>query len=92
MIELAMWLLMVGVVLLLMSKISQLKEDMARMSATLNAIAKQVDVPDPINDELKNSILELISKGEKIKAIKEYRTTTGAGLVEAKQYIDSLSE
>lgn len=92
MIELAMWLLMVGVVLLLMSKISQLKEDMARMNTTLNAIAKQVDVPDPTNDELKNSILELISKGEKIKAIKEYRTATGAGLVEAKQYIDSLSE
>ena len=62
------------------------------MKQTLDSIAKQMGVPDPINDELKEFLLELISEGEKIKAVKEYRMATGAGLVEAKQYIDQLSE
>lgn len=39
-------------------------------------------------DELK----VLIEKGQKVKAIKEYRVATGVGLKEAKEYIDLLSE
>ncbi|MFV8240755.1 ribosomal protein L7/L12 [Aerococcus viridans] len=38
----------------------------------------------------KTILLEFISKGEKIKAVKEYRLATGAGLLEAKQYVDHL--
>lgn len=39
-----------------------------------------------------NELRELVSEGERIKAIKKYRMATGAGLVEAKEYVDSLSK
>lgn len=47
------------------------------------------------DEELKNmdnELRELITGGEKIKAIKKYRIVTGAGLIEAKEYVDSLSK
>lgn len=71
---------------------AQLKKDIAHMKHTLDNIAKQVGVSDTIDDELKESLLELISEGEKIKAGKEYRIATGVGLLEAKQYIYYLTE
>lgn len=71
---------------------NQLKRDIAHMKETLNNIAKQVGVPDTADEQLKESLLKLISEGEEIKAVKEYRIATGAGLLEAKQYIDKLSE
>lgn len=51
---------------------------------------------NPLSDEelknLDNELRELITDGERIKAIKKYRIATGAGLVEAKEYVDSLSK
>ncbi|MHB9944054.1 DNA-binding protein [Clostridium botulinum] len=47
------------------------------------------------DEELKNmdnELRELVSEGERIKAIKKYRMATDAGLVEAKEYVDSLSK
>ncbi|TCO68060.1 50S ribosomal protein L7/L12 [Marinisporobacter balticus] len=76
--------LLIGIV----SSISQIRSDIARINVNLNRIAKQVGVPDTVTDELKSLLLE----GEKIKAIKKYRIATGAGLLEAKEYVDSLSE
>ena len=73
-------------------RINRLKSDVDLIKMKLNTISKHVDLPDPTNNELKIIVLELISKGEKIKAIKEYRLATGAGLLEAKQYIDHLSK
>lgn len=77
-----------GVLIWMLAAISQIRSDIARMNANLNKIAKQVGVPDTITHELKN----LISEGKKIEAIKKYRSVTGCGLFEAKEYIDSLSE
>ncbi len=71
---------------------NELKKDITHIKHTLDKIAKQVGVPDFINEELKETLLKLISEGEKIKAVKKYRIATGVGLVEAKQYIDYLSE
>ncbi|SFC76425.1 ribosomal protein L7/L12 [Clostridium uliginosum] len=83
------WALMgAGLLMIIVSTISQLKNDVARINLTLNKIAKQVGVPDTITDELKSLILE----GKKIEAIKKYRIATGTGLKEAKEYVDSLSE
>lgn len=81
-----------ALLLSLTSSINQLKADIYRMQKKLDSIAKHVDLPDSINDELKATLLELISEGKKIKAVKEYRSATGAGLLEAKQFIDHLSE
>ncbi len=77
-----------GILTWVVASISQIKNDNLRMNATLNKIAKQVGVPDTITAELKN----LISEDKKIEAIKKYRIATGCGLVEAKEYVDSLSE
>ncbi|MBD5643676.1 DNA-binding protein [Clostridium botulinum] len=50
----------------------------------------------PLSDEelknLDNELRELITDGERIKAIKKYRIATGTGLIEAKEYVDSLSK
>lgn len=49
--------------------------------------------PTLTEDELNNlnsKIKELISQNKKSKAISLYRNTTGSGLKEAKEYIDSL--
>ena len=40
------------------------------------------DVPPPVVDALR--------RGRKIEAIKEYRAATGAGLQEAKDYVEEL--
>ncbi len=45
-------------------------------------------MPDTVTDELKSLLLE----GKRIKAIKKYREVTGFGILEAKEYVDSLSE
>ncbi|ARF18684.1 hypothetical protein [Sporosarcina ureae] len=95
--DIAFWVLialMGGIVIssIANNRNNQLKKDITHMKHTLDNIAKQVGVPDPINDELKETLLKFISEGEKVKAVKEYRMATGAELLEAKQYIDYLSE
>ena len=70
------------------SSISLMRKDINRINTNINKIAKQVGVPDTITDELKRLLIE----GRKIEAIKRYRLATGAGLIEAKEYVDSLSK
>jgi len=82
------WIMVVGLVLVIVGSITKMRSDIARINVTLNMIAKQVGVPDTVTNELKI----LISEGKKIEAIKNYRMVTGLGLLEAKQYVDSLSE
>ncbi|GKX65913.1 ribosomal protein L7/L12 [Inconstantimicrobium mannanitabidum] len=81
----------VSILIILVSIISQLRNDMMRMKITLDKIAKKVGVPDIITKEVKDELLTLISEGKKIQAIKTYRMLTGIGLKEAKEYIDEIS-
>ncbi|OAA92513.1 ribosomal protein L7/L12 [Clostridium coskatii] len=76
----------VGFLIWIVTDISQIRSDNMRMNTTLNRIARKVGAFDTLKDELKKLILE----DERIKAIKLYRESTGCGLVEAKEYIDSL--
>ncbi len=77
-----------GLLMWIVSNISQMKNDISRININLNKIANQVGVPNTINDEIKNLILEV----KKVEAIKKYRIITGIGLKEAKEYIDSLNK
>ncbi|MCM3734419.1 ribosomal protein L7/L12 [Bacillus cytotoxicus] len=53
----------------------------------LDQITKQIEIPEhTINDELR----QLVTDGEKIKAIKKAREVLGLSLLEAKNYVDSL--
>ncbi len=62
----------------------------SRLEAKIDAILKHQgiqfdpysDVPPPVSDALR--------QGKKIEAIKEYRAATGAGLQEAKDYVEEL--
>ncbi|MFL0251003.1 hypothetical protein ACJDT4_11270 [Clostridium neuense] len=42
-------------------------------------------------DSLEERLKKLILQGQMIKAIKEYRISTGASLVDAKNYVDALA-
>lgn len=85
-------LLMISVVTVSLAiRMDKLEKEIHRMKTKLNRISEHIGLPDPVSEELKTVLLELVSKGEKIKAVKEYRKATGAGLLEAKQYVDELS-
>ncbi|MBN1068558.1 ribosomal protein L7/L12 [Clostridium sp. ZS1] len=75
-----------GLLMWIVGSINQMRSDVSRININLNKIAKQIGVPNTINDEIKNLILE----GKKVEAIKKYRNATGLGLKESKEYIDSL--
>ena len=60
--------LLIAIIISLTSSIRQLKTEVDLIKMKLNTISKHVDLPDPTNNELKIIVLELISKGEKIKA------------------------
>lgn len=82
--------IMVGVLVILVSIISQLRSDVLRMQRTLDRIGEQVGLPDIVTKEEKERLINLILDGKEVKAIKDYRILTGLGLKEAKEYIDNL--
>lgn len=86
--KIALMIAAVGVIMWISAAISQMRNDNMRINATLNKIARKVGAFDELTTELK----KLISEHETIKAIRLYRKATESGLVEAKEYIDSLKE
>jgi len=85
-------MLTIGVILLIgvIGTINQLLNELKRISKTVDKIAKQIGVNDPVPENLINELKSLVSEGKKIEAIKRYRKATGLGLKESKEYIDSL--
>lgn len=84
-----------GLLLCTVSSISQMRSDITRINITLNKIAKHLDVSDitiGVSDSVLSELKTLVSEDKKIEAIKKLRQTTGLGLKEAKEYIDSLSK
>jgi hypothetical protein len=61
---------------------------LGRLERKVDLILKHLGL-DP-NQEVNLEILELMKSGQKIQAIKLYRKQTGAGLKEAKDYVESL--
>lgn len=84
-------LIFIGVVIILLGIISQMRNDIFRLQTTLNNIAKQVGVPDIITEDVKSELSKLVAEGKSVEAIKKYRILTGAGLKESKEYIDNLN-
>ena len=81
------WFL-IGAFAFLIGYIGKIESDISRINKKINWIAKQLGESDTIIDDLK----QLLSEGKKVEAIKKYRINSGAGLLEAKQYVDSLNE
>lgn len=63
---------------------------MSRLEGKLDALLKHEGVQfDPYAD-VAPAVLDALSRGKKIDAIKEYRAATGAGLQDAKEYVEEL--
>ncbi|MBR1149220.1 ribosomal protein L7/L12 [Bradyrhizobium sp. JYMT SZCCT0428] len=71
-----------------------------RMFTLENAIANATNRPEPEPERIEHSpvhagvfnILVALHRGEKIEAIKAYRAATGAGLKEAKDFIEAVQD
>lgn len=50
----------------------------------------RMDADGPTADELDRQLIELLRMRQKIEAVKVYRQATGAGLKDAKDYVDGL--
>jgi ribosomal protein L7/L12 len=45
---------------------------------------------DPLDEETRQAVIDLLREGRKIEAIKVVRLHTGYGLKQAKDYVDAL--
>lgn len=78
-----------AIVALTTSGKSQLRA-LSRLEAKLDALLKHQGIRfDPYSDT-PPPVVDALRRGEKIEAIKEYRTATGVGLKEAKDYVEEL--
>ena len=59
-----------------------------RLERKVDLILKHLGL-DP-NQDVNVKVMELVKAGQKIEAIKVYREQTGAGLKDAKDYVESL--
>jgi hypothetical protein len=79
-----------AVMLQLLSRDRRQTRTMSRLEGKLDALLKHEGVQfDPYAD-VAPAVLDALSRGKKIDAIKEYRAGTGAGLQDAKEYVEEL--
>ena len=86
-------ILSLGAVSLLMLS-SWLKEkpnraEFARLEMKVDAILKQLGISE-IDDDLKSEVQELLKVGRKMEAISVYRKKMGAGLPDARAYVEGI--
>ena len=63
---------------------------LSRLEAKLDALLKHQGIQfDPFSD-CPPAVVDALRRGKKIDAIKAYRAATGAGLKEAKEYVEEL--
>ncbi len=79
-----------AIILQLLSRDRRHARTMSRLEGKLDALLKHEGVQfDPYAD-VAPAVLGALSRGKKIDAIKEYRAATGAGLQDAKEYVEEL--
>ncbi len=79
-----------AIILQLLSRDRRQARTVSRLEGKLDALLKHEGVQfDPYAD-VAPAVLDALSRGKKIDAIKEYRAATGAGLQDAKEYVEEL--
>lgn len=76
-----------------LQRINTLEErvaNLAHVNAKLDALLKHAGIDFDPTAKCRDQILDALSRGKKIEAIKHYRAATGAGLKEAKDYVEGL--
>ena len=81
-----------GVSIVLMMNVSNQKDQIKILNNKLNKIINHLGIEDEELNKINDELNKLIIEGKKVKAVKLYRMTTGAGLKESKEYIDALTD
>ena len=81
-----------GVSIVLMMNVSNQKDQIKILNNKLNRIINHLGIEDEELNKINDELNKLIIEGQKVKAVKLYRMTTGAGLKESKEYIDALAD
>ncbi len=81
-----------GVSIMLMMNVSNQKDQIKILNNKLNKIINHLGIEDEELNKINDELNKLIIEGQKVKAVKLYRMTTGAGLKESKEYIDALAD
>lgn len=81
-----------GVSIVLMMNVSNQKDQIKILNNKLNKIINHLEIEDDELNKINAELNKLIIEGKKVKAVKLYRMTTGAGLKESKEYIDALAD
>ena len=82
--------LFVVVVLFQLRVIEKRVRALSRLDAKLNALMRHSGVEfDPYKD-LPASVVDALQRGNKFEAIKHYKESTGASLMEAKEFIEEI--
>lgn len=91
-------LVIAGVILtvalaLLVKRVARLENRLnalSRLDAKLDVLLKHAGIQfDPYQD-VPAAVIAALERGEKIQAIKDYRLATGAGLKEAKEFVEEI--
>ncbi|MBI6062034.1 ribosomal protein L7/L12 [Clostridium perfringens] len=78
--------------MILVSVISQMRNDLKHMKITLDKIAERFGAIEIVTKEEKEELKRLLSGGKNVQAVRRCREITGLGLKEAKEYVDGISE
>ena len=81
-----------GVSIVLMMNVSNQKDQIKILNNKLNKIINHLGIEDEELNKINDELNKLIIEGQKVKAVKLYRMTTGVGLKESKEYIDALAD
>ena len=78
--------------MILVSVISQMRNDLKHMRITLDKIAEKFGAIEIVPKEEKEELKKLLSEGKNVQAVRRCREITGLDLKEAKEYVDGLGE
>ena len=78
--------------MILVSVISQMRNDHKHMRITLDKIAEKFGAIEIVTKEEKEELKKLLSEGKNVQAVRRCREITGLDLKEAKEYVDGLGE
>jgi len=73
-------------------EILELKRRVAKLESQIAFLLRDLglEYPEPSTWEASPEIMDLVRRGKKIEAIRLFRQETGAGLKDAKEFIESL--
>lgn len=82
--------IIVAAIVLRMTSVERRLGALSRLEAKLDALLKHHGIRFDPYAEVPPTVLDALRRGKKIDAIKEYRAATGAGLQEAKDFVEEV--